>query len=434
MAEKIVCPHCGKEFELTDRGYSDILEQVKNHEFQEALQREKKNMELQKENEISELKRKSAEQLQQSILEAEKKISDLQGKINNFDVEKEASLLKQAQELQKKNNELLNKCKDLQAQIEVEKEKAKTAQIEQSQNKDEEIYKLKVDLEKNKKEGLDKEQALKNQYEVLLKAKQEEVDYYKDLKSKLSTKMIGETLEQHCQNQFNSIRATAFPNAYFEKDNDAKSGSKGDYIYRETDEFGMEILSIMFEMKNENDTTATKHKNEDFFKELDKDRNEKKCEYAVLVSLLEADSDLYNAGIVDVSYRYPKMYVVRPQCFITIIAILRQAAFNAYEARKELALVRAENIDITNFEANMEDFKKKFATGYKKALDSHQKAIEEINKTITHLLKVRDNLMGSDKNLTNANEEAQKLTIKSLTDKSPMLRAKFEALKNEEDE
>ncbi|MBR1910036.1 MAG: DUF2130 domain-containing protein, partial [Lachnospiraceae bacterium] len=269
----------------------------------------------------------------------------------------------------------------------------------------------------------------KSKEELLLKQKDDQIAYYKDLKTRMSTKMIGETLEQHCEEEFNKLRATAFRNAYFEKDNDIRTGSKGDFIYRECDENGVEIISIMFEMKNEMDTTATKHKNEDFFKELDKDRREKSCEYAVLVSLLEGDSELYNAGIVDVSYRYDKMYVVRPQCFIPIITLLRNAAMNALSYKQELELVRNQDIDVSNFEENLLKFKNDFTRNYDIAHSHFDKAIEEIDKTIQHLEKVKKELLGSDNQLRIATGKVEDVSVKKLTKNNPTMQAKFESLK-----
>ena len=273
-----------------------------------------------------------------------------------------------------------------------------------------------------------REQSIKTEYEHKLKEKDAEIDYYKDFKARQSTKMIGESLEQHCEIEFNKLRPTAFRNAYFEKDNDARFGSKGDYIYRESSEDGVEFISIMFEMKNEMDTTATKHKNEDFFKELDKDRKEKKCEYAVLVSLLEADNELYNGGIVDVSYRYPKMYVIRPQFFIPLISILRNAALSAVEYRNQLAIIQNQNIDITNFENEMNDFKEKFGRNYRIASEKFRKAIDEIDLTIKHLEKTKEALLSSENNLRLANNKAEDLSIKRLTKGNPTMQAKFAEL------
>lgn len=274
----------------------------------------------------------------------------------------------------------------------------------------------------------------KDREKILLEQKDEQIAYYKDLKTKMSTKMVGETLEQHCEIQFNQLRATAFRNAYFEKDNDARTGSKGDYIYRETDANGVEIISIMFEMKNEMDETATKHKNEDFYKELEKDRREKNCEYAVLVSMLESDSELFNAGIVDVSYKYDKMYVVRPQCFIPIITLLRNAAMNALSYKQELAVVRSQNIDISNFEENLMNFKDNFGRNYDIAHTHFDKAIDEIDKTIDHLQKVKRELQGSDNQLRIANNKVDDISIKKLTKDNPTMQAMFEEIKKREEE
>ena len=276
------------------------------------------------------------------------------------------------------------------------------------------------------------EQSLKERYEIQLKDRDAAIERLRDMKARLSTKMVGETLEQHCETEFNRLRATVFARAYFEKDNDASSGSKGDFIFREQDESGAEIVSIMFEMKNENETTATKKKNEDFLKELDRDRNEKKCEYAVLVSLLEPDSELYNGGIVDVSHRYPKMYVIRPQFFIPMITLLRNAALNAAQYKAELALVKAQNVDITNFENQLEAFKTAFGKNYDLASRRFQTAIDEIDKSIDHLQKTRDALLGADRNLRLANDKAQDVTIKKLTRGNPTMKARFDKLKNRE--
>ena len=274
----------------------------------------------------------------------------------------------------------------------------------------------------------------KEKHDMIVAQKDTQIEFYRDLKTKTSVKMLGETLEQHCEIQFNQLRATAFRNAYFEKDNDSRTGSKGDYIYRENDEFGNEIVSIMFEMKNEQDETSTKHKNEDFFKELDKDRKEKNCEYAVLVSMLESDSELYNGGIVDVSYKYDKMYVVRPQCFIPIITLLRNAAMNALSYKQELAVVRSQNIDITNFEDNLMKFKDDFGRNYAIAHDHFDKAIDEIDKTIQHLEKVKKELMGSDNQLRIANGKVEDVTVKKLTKDNPTMKAEFDKIRKQKQE
>jgi hypothetical protein len=296
---------------------------------------------------------------------------------------------------------------------------------ETSAKKDAEIQTLKNDLERSNMEKTLAEKSLTDKYETQLKDRDEAIDRLRDMKAKLSTKMVGETLEQHCETEFNRIRATAFPTAYFEKDNDARSGSKGDYIFRDLDGAGTESVSIMFEMKNESDETATKKKNEDFLKELDKDRNEKNCEYAVLVSLLEPESELYNTGIVDVSHRYPKMYVIRPQFFIPMITLLRNAAQNSLQYKNELAIVKEQNIDITNFESELDAFKTGFARNYDLASRKFKTAIEEIDKTITHLQKTKDALLGSENNLRLANNKADDLTVKKLTKNNPTMAAKF---------
>ncbi len=320
------------------------------------------------------------------------------------------------------------KIKDLENQLITAENQKVIAVKDAISEKDIEISNLKNEIVNSKNEYKTQLESAKEQYQKDLKEKDITIEYFKDLKTRLSTKLVGETLEQHCEIQFNQLRMTAFPNAYFEKDNDTKSGSKGDYIYRECDENGVEIISIMFEMKNQNDETATKHKNEDFFKELDKDRNEKKCEYAVLVSLLETDSEYYNAGIVDVSYKYPKMYVVRPQCFIPIITLLRNAALNAAEYKHELAVVKEQNLDITNFEDKLLDFQEKFGNNYRLANDKFNKAIEEIDKTIDHLTKVKEGLLGADRNLRLANDKVQDLSIRKLTHNNPTMKEKFESL------
>ena len=380
MAE-IKCPKCGEIIKLDKSDYDSLLSDIKQEEIdkrvdaQERLIKQKYEADLQKD--IATLK----QQLVNKDLEAQLKVKEA--------LENEK---KKADSIIKENLELKNK-------------------VEQAKN------------EKELSLG-----QLKEQYESKLRDKQEQIDYYRDLKTKMSTKLVGESLEQHCEIQFNQLRMTAFKNAYFEKDNDASSGSKGDYIYRECDEDGNELISIMFEMKNENDTTATKHKNEHFFKELDKDRNEKNCEYAVLVSLLEADSELYNAGIVDVSYVYDKMYVVRPQCFIPIITLLRNAAMKSADVKKELAVIKSQNLDVTNFEDKLLDFQDKFSNNYRLANEKFDKAIEEIDKTIDHLIKVKEGLLGADRNLRLANDKLQDLSIKKLTKDNPTMKARFDAL------
>ena len=403
MAE-IKCPKCGTTFKVDDSSYADILSQVRGHEFDQEL--EQRIAALQKQAAADKdlaLAKQEAEQAKTAQNQATE-IAELKSKIKQIEAEKELAITKALAPVEK---ELEAAKSDLKTKTQEAKlrEESLTAQV-----------KL-------------RESALKTQYEGALKLKDEEIDRLKDLKSKLSTKMVGETLEQHCQTEFNRLRATAFTNAYFEKDNTvSKTGSKGDYIYRETDDSGTEIISIMFEMKNENETTATKHKNEDFFKELDKDRTEKGCEYAVLVTLLEADSELYNTGIVDVSYKYDKMYVIRPQFFIPMITLLRNAALNSLKYKQELAVVRNQNLDITHFEENMENFKQAFARNYELASRKFSTAIEEIDKTIAHLQKTKEALLSSENNLRLANNKAEELTIKRLTRGNPTMAAKFAEL------
>lgn len=406
--EELKCPNCGKIFQVDDAGYAAIARQIRDKEFHKDLDERAKSLKDAQAKDAEILQAKAEQKLNDAIAEKDKEIADLKAQIDKHSTELELAV---ANERSKAEKEEAEKDKKI-AALEAEKDK-KIAELE-NQN---ELALQKAALN---------EKTLKETYEQRIKDKDAQIDYYKDLKTRMSTKMIGETLEQHCMNEFSKVRAMTFPKAYFEKDNDAKSGSKGDFIFRDYDEDGTEYVSIMFEMKNEADTTASKHKNEHFFKELDKDRNEKGCEYAILVSLLEADSDLYNTGIVDVSYRYPKMYVIRPQFFLQIIGILCSAAKNSAQYKKELALVREQNIDITNFENDLEEFKDKFGRNYRLASDKFKTAIDEIDKTITHLQKVREALVGSENNLRLANQKAEDLTIKKLTAHNPTMRAKFE--------
>ena len=403
MAE-LKCPKCGTTFKVDDTSYVDILNQVRNHEFEAELEKRlEQSLRSEKQShqaEIAELKAKF-----------EQASTELKAKLAQNKTEFEAKLA------QSKTEQELAVARAT-APIERERDSLKNSLVA-AQNE------AKLNLETANSRAKLSEAALITKYESALKLKEEENERLKDLKSKLSTKMVGETLEQHCQTEFNRIRTAAFPHAYFEKDNDARTGSKGDYIFRELDEAGNEIVSIMFEMKNENETTATKHKNEDFFKELDKDRREKNCEYAILVSLLESDSELYNTGIVDVSYRYEKMYVIRPQFFIPIITLLRNAALSSLQYKQELAVVRSQNIDITHFEENMEKFKVGFARNYDLASRKFKTAIDEIDKTINSLQKTKDALLSSENNLRLANNKAEELTIKRLTRGNPTMAQKF---------
>ena len=375
---------------------------------------------------------KALEEEKLKVVEKEKRITELEADLEQADTNKQLEIAKALEVEKQKLAEKEKEIAKLQSNTELEVQKAVAAEKEKISDKEKEIIVLQSNIETLKQEKTLSEKQIKEQYDLVLKEKDEQIGYYKDLKTKMSTKLVGETLEQHCEIQFNSLRMTAFPRAYFEKDNDASSGSKGDYIYRECDEDGNEIISIMFEMKNENDTTATKHKNKDFFKELDKDRKEKKCEYAVLVSMLEAENELYNAGIVDVSYEYEKMYVVRPQCFIPIITLLRNSAMKSADTKRELALVKNQNIDVTNFENKLLDFQEKFGYNYRLASEKFAKSIEEIDKTIDHLIKVKEGLLGADKNLRLANDKLQDLTIKKLTYGNPTMKAKFDEEKNKQ--
>ena len=415
MAE-LKCPHCGQAFTVDDTELGSIMQQIRDNEFEKDLTRRTSELEKHfREKHDLELAAKENEIILKSKAQYEKEKEDHQ------------------KELDKLKDELRRALEDknmLSMEIKGAEDKTRLAVLEAVKKVETEKNELASTLTQEKHELENALNQEKEKGKILLEQKEKEVEFYKDLKTKMSTKMVGETLEQHCEIQFNQLRATAFKNAYFEKDNDARSGSKGDYIYRETDENGVEIISIMFEMKNEMDETATKHKNEDFFKELDKDRNEKKCEYAVLVSLLESDSDLYNAGIVDVSYKYDKMYVVRPQCFIPIITLLRNAALNALTYKQELAVVRNQDIDISNFEDSLMKFKDDFSRNYEIAHNHFDKAIDEIDKTIQHLEKVKKELLGSDNQLRIANSKVDDVTVKKLTKNNPTMKAKFDELKN----
>ncbi len=405
---EIKCPKCGQVFKVDESGFAEIVKQVHDHEFERELEERLKN--------VTELATAKAENnLKDDLAKKEAEIAELKTHAMAAMSKKDAEIaeLKTKVEATTRMTETEKKLAVSEAVAKVEKERDQLAN----------------DLRAKETEQKLLENSLKEKFQAELKSKDEMIAYYKDMKARMSTKMVGETLEQHCEIEFERLRATGFRNAEFGKDNDARTGSKGDYIYRECDENGNELISIMFEMKNENDETATKHKNEDFLKELDKDRNEKKCEYAVLVSMLEAESELYNSGIVDKSHRYPKMYVIRPQFFIPMITILRNAAQNAMEYKSELALVRAQNIDVAGFEEKIEAFKEGFARNYNLASQKFKKAIEEIDKTIDHLQKTKENLLSSENNLRLANNKAEDLTIKRLTRGNPTMREKFEELK-----
>jgi hypothetical protein len=392
---EIICPHCSKAFKIDEAGYADILKQVRDGEFEQQLHDRLELAEQEKRNAVALAEAKLANASQQAAAAKDAEIQALKSKLEAGGMAQQLAIA--------------------QALAGVEKERDA----------------LKNGLERSQLEKALAEKSLKDKYETQLKDRDDAIERLRDMKARLSTKMVGETLEQHCETEFNRIRATAFPRAYFEKDNDARSGSKGDFIFRDADEAGTEIVSIMFEMKNESDLTATKSKNEDFLKELDKDRNEKGCEYAVMVSLLEPDNEFYNTGIVDMFHRYPKMYIVRPQFFIPIITLLRNAAMNSMKYKTELALVKAQSVDITNFENELETFKSAFARNYDLASQRFQKAIDEIDKSIDHLQKTKEALLGTDRNLRLANDKAQDVTIKKLTRGNPTMAAKFAELKEE---
>ena len=418
---EIICPNCKKAFKVDEAGFADILKQVRDHQFQEELEnrlalaekdkegaiqlaeanlKNKLQEELaQKDKELIELRAKAEKDLAEKLAQKEAELASAKAKLENAETEKKLSVTEAVKKIEKERDDLANSLNNKETERQL--------------------------LEKSLKEKFDAELKTKDE---IIKMKDEEIALRKDMKLKLSTKMVGETLEQHCETEFNKLRATAFQNAYFEKDNNSSTGSKGDFIYRENDDHGNEIISIMFEMKNESDTTATKKKNEDFFKEPDKDRNDKKCEYAVLVSLLEAESEFYNSGIVDVSHKFKKMYVVRPQFFIPIITLLRNAAMNSMQYKAELSQIRNQNIDITSFEDNINKFKEGFAKNYELASKKFKTAIDEIDKTIDHLYKTKEALLSSENNLRLANNKAEDLTIKKLTYNNPTMKAKFNEL------
>lgn len=422
---QIKCPHCGKEFTIDEASYADILNQVRTKEFNDEIHEKLKQLKKQHQSELELIEEKANNALEKKVAEKEKELKELNNKIANFANEKEIlkkdterAMLDQISEKEKKIAELGSKMQALESNKKLEL-------IESSTIKEKEIADLKAKLQLREKEAELEKNSIKEKYEIEIKQKDETIAFYKDFKAKQSTKMIGESLEQHCEIEFNRLRMTAFQNAEFGKDNDAKTGSKGDYIYREYDKSGTEIISIMFEMKNEGDETATKKKNEHFFKELDKDRKEKNCEYAILVSMLEADNELYNNGIVDVSYAYDKMYVIRPQFFIPIITLLRNAAMNSLKYKQEVALMREQNIDITNFEEDLNVFKEGFARNYDLASRKFKAAIDEIEKTITNLQKTKAALLSSENNLRLANNKADDLTVKKLIKNNPTMKEKF---------
>ncbi|MDE3022433.1 MAG: DUF2130 domain-containing protein [Pseudomonadota bacterium] len=460
---EIICPNCGKAFKIDEAGYASILKQVRDSEFEKQLNERLELAEQDKYNAVELAQTKAASELQKAAATKDAEIQELKARLDAGEVARKLAVTEALSAVEKERDVLANDLEKVKRDKQAASELAEAKLVSELQmaaaTKDAEIQGLKATLESIEvaqklaitqavsavekerdelKSGLKRvelekqlaENSLKDKYETQIKDRDGEIERLRDMKVRLSTKMVGETLEQHCETEFNRIRATAFPRAYFEKDNDARTGSKGDYIFRDSNEVGTEIVSIMFEMKNESDETATKKKNEDFLKELDKDRTEKGCEYAVLVSLLEPDSELYNSGIVDVSHRYPKMYVVRPQFFIPIITLLRNAAHNSLKYKTELALMKEQNIDITNFENELESFKTGFARNYELASKKFKTAIEEIDKTIDHLQKTKDALLGSENNLRLANNKADDLTVKKLTRDNPTMVEKFAEIKN----
>jgi len=424
----IKCPKCGSGFELEESSYSYIVKQVRNEEFNNELNLRKKELEEIQHSKLELETNKLKSDLDKSLSSKEEEINKLKQELKT---KEELTRLSVIKEYDDTLNEKKLEIENLKKEIEVNNVKHKLDIEKSISEKDKLISSLEEQIKNDKNNYLIKEANLKENYNNTIKAKDEQIEYYKDFKARQSTKMVGESLEVHCYNEFNKIRPM-LPKAYFEKDNDIKTGSKGDFIFRDFGSDGIEIVSIMFEMKNECDTTSTKHKNEDFFKELDKDRREKNCEYAVLVSLLEIDNDYYNTGIVDVSYKYPKMYVIRPQFFIPLITLIRNLAFNSLEYRKELEEIKMQNIDITHFEDNLNNFKDAFGKNYTLASNKFKDAIEEIDKTIDHLEKVKSNLISSDRNLRLANDKVDNLSIKKLTSGNKTMKDMFEKLESED--
>lgn len=465
--QEIKCPNCGQVFQVDETGYAQIVQQVRDSEFEKEIAKRESELAEKRENELRMARMEQEKQFDKTLSEKESELADREKKIELLKAEKQSETEKirtekdneierlkaerdreverikadKDREIDRLRADLTEQLNKLKAEVEksdTEKELAVTRAVQEKDkeiaDKNAEITKLSGDLEVQQRQSELTEKQLVEQHRGELRLRDEEIERLKDFKARQSTKMVGESLEQHCQNQFNSIRMTAFPNAYFEKDNDARTGSKGDFIFRESSDDGTEFISIMFEMKNEMDTTATKHKNEDFFKELDKDRKEKNCEYAVLVSLLEADNELYNNGIVDVSYKYEKMYVIRPQFFIPMITLLRNAALNSLKYQRELQIVKNQQVDILHFEENMESFKNAFGRNYELASRKFEDAINEIDKSIRQLEKVKEALTSSERNLRLANDKAQDLSIKKLTKNAPTVKAMFEELAESREE
>jgi hypothetical protein len=434
--QDVKCPQCGQTFSIDGAGFAEIQKQVRDSEFERDLDERLQLAEQDKQNAIELAETKAASELQKAAAARDTELQDLKAQLQRSLQEKESAVelaeAKSLNELQQAAAAKDAEIQQLTTKLDAVEIAQKLAVTEAVGTVEKERDALQSELAKVELEKKLAETSLVEKYETQIKDRDASIERLRDMKARLSTKMVGETLEQHCETTFNQLRATAFPSAYFEKDNDASRGSKGDYIFKESDDADTEIVSIMFEMKNESDETATKRKNEDFFKELDKDRNEKGCEYAILVSLLEPDSELYNSGIVDVSHRYPKMYVVRPQFFIPIITLLRNAAMSSLEYKSELALVKSQNIDVTSFEDDLETFKTAFGKNYDLASRRFETAIEEIDKSIDHLEKTKKALQGSERNLRLANDKAQDVTIKKLTRGNPTMKAKFSELENQD--
>ncbi|MEE0742360.1 MAG: DUF2130 domain-containing protein [Emergencia sp.] len=419
--QEIKCPKCGEVFQVDESGYAAIVKQVRDREFKKELTERENQFTEEKESAVKIAKAETESSYKEQLSEKERELEKLRAKIEAEGNERKLAINEAVTAKEKEISDKEREITELKSKLQEEASQKELAVTKAVSEKEKEISKQKEQLT-----------AMKDNYENQLKGKDEQIAYYKDFKAKQSTKMVGESLEQHCEIEFNKLRATGFQNAYFEKDNDARTGSKGDFIFREESEDGVEFISIMFEMKNEMDETATKHKNEDFLKELDKDRREKNCEYAVLVSLLEMDNELYNNGIVDMSHRYPKMYVVRPQFFIPMITLLRNAALNSLKYQRELVEIREQNVDVSRFEESMNEFKDKFAYNYNLASRRFNEAIEEIDKTISHLEKTKKALLSSENNLRLANDKAQDLTIKKLTKGNPTMAQKFAEVKSKE--
>ena len=426
---EIQCPECGSSISIDEDNYSNIIKQVRDKEFEDEMSKRLEILEKDKQKSVELATQNIRLQMQETVFVNEKKMQGLQSQLIAAQAEKTIAVNKIKHTFEKERDSLSYLLEKTREKSEYDKKIAVSNAITELK---EGYEKIKNNLDKVELQKELSERSIKMRYEIQLKERDDLIERLRDMKIKLSTKMVGESLEQHCENEFNRLRATAFPNSYFDKDNDTSFGSKGDYIFRDSDSEGNEIVSIMFEMKNECDSTSNKKKNEDFLKELNKDRIEKNCEYAVLVSLLESDNDLFNSGIVDFSYRYPKMYVVRPQCFIPIISLLRNASLKALEYKSELAAIKEQNIDITNFENSLELFKDSFSKNYTLASKRFETAINEIDKSINHLQKTKDALIGADRNLRLANDKAQDVSVKRLTKNNPTMREKFNTIRNNE--